>query len=75
MCKPVDVAEHILVDPTGGFGIDDEFVVVEVDLAVQVVDGFLDEVREILVLLDEGENLTYWMNFVRVSLSISGSNS
>ena len=75
MCKSVDVAEHILVDPTGGFGIDDEVVIVEVDLAVQVVDGFLDEVRRFSSFWMEGENLTYWMNFVLVSLSISGSNS
>lgn len=54
LCKSVDVAEHILVDLTGGFGVDYEVVVVEVDLGVQVVDGLLDEVRQVLVLLDGG---------------------
>ena len=41
-----------MVDRTGGLGVDDEVIVIEVDLGVQVVDDLLDEMREVIVLLD-----------------------
>ena len=50
--KSVDVAKHVLIELTGRFGVDDEVVVVEVYFGVQVVDGFLNEMRQIYVLLD-----------------------
>ena len=50
--KTVNVAEHILVDLTGRFGVDYQIVVVEVNLGVKVVDGFLNKVGQILVFLD-----------------------
>ena len=50
-CETVNVAEHVVVDAAGRLRHHYEVVVVEVDATAQVVHGFLDELRQIWIIL------------------------
>ena len=50
--ETIDVSQHVLIDATGGFGHDDEVVVIEIDAMAEVVDGLLDELRQGWMVLE-----------------------
>ena len=51
LCKPINIAQHILVDLARRLGHHDKIVIVEVDLPIQVIDGLFYKMRQVRIIL------------------------